>query len=117
MMFLGGESTTKYTAIFQNAGQLVPDNDEQIGGRRIGRVPDIGLTDDNRAVVDFGDEEGFVPLREGTRAVIKATSLSGIANRYITLTPGTGPELDDGATLTQDNTTSIVEIDQLFNTL
>ena len=116
-LFLGGESKTKYTAVFQNAGQLVVDNDVQIGGRRIGRVTDIRLSDDNRAVVDFEVEEGFVPLREGTRAVIKATSLSGIANRYITLTPGTGDPLNEGATLTQDNTTSIVEIDQLFNTL
>jgi phospholipid/cholesterol/gamma-HCH transport system substrate-binding protein len=117
IMFLGGDSPTKYTAIFQNAGQLVVDNDVQIGGRRIGRVTDIRLTDDNRAIVDFEVEKGFVPLREGTRALIKATSLSGIANRYIVLTPGNGPELEEGATLQQDDTTSIVEIDQLFNTL
>jgi phospholipid/cholesterol/gamma-HCH transport system substrate-binding protein len=116
-MFLGGSSTTKYKAVFQNAGQLVVDNDVQIGGRRIGRVTDIRLTDDNRAIVDFEVEEGYVPLREGTRALIKATSLSGIANRYIVLTPGNGEELEEGTTLTQDNTTSIVEIDQLFNTL
>jgi phospholipid/cholesterol/gamma-HCH transport system substrate-binding protein len=116
-VFLGGESKTKYKAVFENAGQLVRDDDVQIGGRRVGAITDIRLTDDNRAIVDFEVEEGFVPLREGTRAVIKATSLSGIANRYITLTPGTGQELDEGATLSEQNTTSIVEIDQLFNTL
>ncbi len=116
-MFLGGESPTKYKAVFENAGQLVRDDDVQIGGRRVGSIKDIRLTDDNRAIVDFEVEEGFVPLREGTRALIKATSLSGIANRYIVLTPGSGPELDQGATLQQDATTSIVEIDQLFNTL
>jgi phospholipid/cholesterol/gamma-HCH transport system substrate-binding protein len=116
-MLLGGEKTTKYQARFQNAGQLVKDNDVQIGGRRIGRVTDIRLTDRNEALVDFEVQEGYAPLREGTRALIKATSLSGIANRYIVLTPGNGEELDEGATLEQDETTSIVEIDQLFNTL
>ncbi|MDQ3742355.1 MAG: MlaD family protein [Actinomycetota bacterium] len=117
ILLLGGSSPTKYRAVFQNAGQLVADNDVQIGGRRIGRVTDIKLTDDNLAVVDFEVEEDFSPLREGTRALIKATSLSGIANRYIVLTPGNGEPLDDGATLQESETTPIVEIDQLFNTL
>ena len=40
--------------------------------------------------------------------MIRATSLSGIANRYVSLAPGpnNAPELADGATLTGDNTTS-----------
>ena len=117
VLFLGGESPTKYKAVFQNAGQLVVDNDVQIGGRRIGRVTDIRLTDDNRAIVDFEVEKDYAPLHEGTRALIKATSLSGIANRYIVLTPGSGRELEENTTLQENETTSIVEIDQLFNTL
>jgi phospholipid/cholesterol/gamma-HCH transport system substrate-binding protein len=117
VLLLGGSSTAKYTIQFENAGQLVKDDDVQIGGRRVGSVKDIRLTNDNQAEVDIEVEEGYVPLREGTRALIKATSLSGIANRYIVLSPGSGRELDDGATLQQDKTTPIVEIDQLFNTL
>jgi phospholipid/cholesterol/gamma-HCH transport system substrate-binding protein len=116
-MLLGGSDKTKYTAVFENAGQLVRDDDVQIGGRRVGSITDIRLTDDNQAIVDFELEEGFVPLRDGTKALIRATSLSGIANRYIVLTPGNGRELDEGATLQTDDSTSIVEIDQLFNTL
>ncbi|HEV2999971.1 MAG TPA: MlaD family protein [Solirubrobacteraceae bacterium] len=116
-LLLGGEDVTKYHARFENAGQLVKDDDVQIGGRRVGAITDIRLTDRNEAIVDFELEEGFAPLRQGTRALIKATSLSGIANRYIVLTPGTGEPLDEGATLEPDETTSIVEIDQLFNTL
>ncbi|HEV2811772.1 MAG TPA: MlaD family protein [Solirubrobacteraceae bacterium] len=116
-LMLGGSDTQKYKARFENAGQLVRDDDVQIGGRRVGSITDIKLTDDNQAEVDIEVEEGFTPLREGTRALIKATSLSGIANRYIVLTPGSGQPLDEGATLQQDKTTSIVEIDQLFNTL
>ena len=117
IVFLGGSDTTAYKVRFQNAGQLVRDDDVQIGGRRVGSITDIRLTSNNEAEVDIEVQEGFVPLREGTRATIRATSLSGIANRYIALTPGSGPELDPGATLDQSASTTIVDLDQLFNTL
>ncbi len=118
-MLLGGSSTTKYKVRFQNAGQLVKDDDVQIGGRRIGSIKDIRLTSDNQADIDIEVNEEFAPLREGTRAVIRATSLSGIANRYIALTPGpnNGQELEENAVLTTADTTDIVDLDQLFNTL
>jgi phospholipid/cholesterol/gamma-HCH transport system substrate-binding protein len=50
--------------------------------------------------------------------VIRATSLSGIANRYVSITPGANnePTLPDNATIERGNTTSIVDLDQLFNT-
>jgi phospholipid/cholesterol/gamma-HCH transport system substrate-binding protein len=117
VLLVGGPEPTRYKIRFQNAGQLVRDDDVQIGGRRVGAITDIRLTGDNQAEVDVEVEEGFAPLREGTRAVIRATSLSGIANRYIALTPGTGAPLDEGATLEQDASTTIVDLDQLFNTL
>jgi phospholipid/cholesterol/gamma-HCH transport system substrate-binding protein len=110
---------TEYTLEFENAGQLVPDNDVQVGGRRVGSVRSIELTDNNLAAVKVRVEEPFAPLREGTKATIRLTSLSGIANRYIALTPG--PEgakaLPDGATLTTASTTPVVDLDQIFNTL
>ena len=64
-------------------------------------------------------EEPVAPLREGTEATIRLTSLSGIANRYVALNPGPedAKELPDGATLTTDATTSVVDLDQIFNTL
>ena len=50
------------------------------------------LTDDAQADVTISVDE---PLREGTTAIIRATSLSGIANRYVSITPGpnNAPEL------------------------
>src|SRR6476661_10661894 len=112
-----GNSTT-YRLRFENAGQLVKDDDVQVGGRRIGSVRKIELTDDNQAAITISVQDGYAPLHEGTTAIIRATSLSGIANRYIALTPGpnSNPKLPDGATLGTDNTTSIVDLDQLFNT-
>jgi phospholipid/cholesterol/gamma-HCH transport system substrate-binding protein len=91
----------------------------QVGGRRVGSVRDIELTDDNRAAVKITVQEPYAPLREGTQAVIRLTSLSGIANRYVALTPGPGDakEIAGGATLPAGSTTDVVDLDQIFNTL
>jgi phospholipid/cholesterol/gamma-HCH transport system substrate-binding protein len=108
-----------YKLKFQNAGQLVKGDDVQIGGRRIGSVQKIDLTSDNEAQLTIKVIKDFSPLHQGTSAVIRATSLSGIANRYIALTPGpnSNKALPSGAILTADQTTSPVDLDQLFNTL
>jgi phospholipid/cholesterol/gamma-HCH transport system substrate-binding protein len=119
VLLLRGAGGHEYTLVFQNAGQLVKDDDVQIGGRRVGSIRDIRLTNDNRAAVKVVVEEPYAPLREGTDAVIRLTSLSGIANRYVALTPAPpdAKRLDDGATLETDATTSVVDLDQVFNTL
>ena len=51
--------------------------------------------------------------------MIRATSLSGIANRYVSIAPGpdNAAEMEDGATVSGEKTTSPVDLDQLFNTL
>ena len=118
LLFRGSEGK-EYTLLFETAGQLVPDNDVQVGGRRVGSVRSIDLTDDNQAAIKIRVEEPVAPLREGTEATIRLTSLSGIANRYVALSPGPedAKELPDGATLTTDATTSVVDLDQIFNTL
>ena len=114
-----GGGDARYDLVFQNAGQLVKDDDVQVGGRRIGSIREIKLTDDNQARVHVKIQEPYAPLHEGTTAIIRPTSLSGIANRYIALTPGAqlGQELDDGATLAVGATTTSVDLDQLFNAL
>jgi phospholipid/cholesterol/gamma-HCH transport system substrate-binding protein len=119
LLLFKGDGGTEYTLLFQNAGQLVKDDDVQVGGRRIGSVRDIELTDDNQAAIRVTVQEPYAPLRDGTRAVIRLTSLSGIANRYIALTPGPGDaeELPEGATLRADATTDVVDLDQIFDTL
>jgi phospholipid/cholesterol/gamma-HCH transport system substrate-binding protein len=118
-LLLRGDGGTTYKLRFENAGQLVKDDDVQVGGRRVGSVRAIKLTDDNQAEITVKVQGDYAPLHEGTTAVIRATSLSGIANRYIALTPGpnSNTALPDGATLQAGDTTSIVDLDQLFNTL
>jgi len=119
ILLVTGASKHEYTLVFQSAGQLVKDNDVQVGGRRIGRVADIKLSSRNLAEVRIQVDEPYAPLHVGTTATIRSGSLSGVANRYISLAPGpnSGPKLDDGATLGLDRTTTSVDLDQLFDTL
>ena len=119
ILLLSGGSKHEYTLVFQSAGQLVKDNDVQIGGRRIGRVADIKLSSNNLAEVRIQVDEPYAPLHQGTTATIRSGSLSGVANRYISLAPGpnNGKQLDDGSTLGLDKTTTSVDLDQLFDTL
>ena len=88
VLLLTGSSKHEYTLVFQSAGQLVKDNDVQVGGRRIGRVADIKLSDKNLAEVRVQVDEPYAPLHLGTTATIRSGSLSGVANRYISLSPG-----------------------------
>jgi phospholipid/cholesterol/gamma-HCH transport system substrate-binding protein len=108
-----------YRFVFQNAGQLVRGDVVRIGGTPAGEVTGIELGEDSRAEVEVSVDKDFAPLHQGTRATIRATSLIGIANRYVDIHPGPNfrPELEDGAVLDSSNTTSIVELDQFFNAL
>jgi phospholipid/cholesterol/gamma-HCH transport system substrate-binding protein len=115
VVLLGGGGGHKYTLVFQNAGQLVPDNQVLIGGSPVGSVESIDLSDDNLAEVHVEVEQ---ELHEGTTATIRATSLSGVANHYVSISPGpnSSPALDEGAELGLSATTTPVDIDQFFNT-
>src|SRR6266540_5797354 len=119
VLLLSGDGGKEYRVHLINAGQLVNGDDVQVGGRRVGSIENISLTDHNQAQLKIKVDSDFAPLHEGTSAVVRATSLSGIANRYLALTPGpnSAPKLPDNAILRTDKTTSIVDLDELFNTL
>jgi phospholipid/cholesterol/gamma-HCH transport system substrate-binding protein len=115
IVFFSGGGGHKYTLVFQNAAQLVPDNQVLIGGSPVGSVESIELSDDNLAEVNVEvDQE----LHEGTTATVRATSLSGVANHYVSVSPGpnSSPALDDGAEIGLGSTTTPIDIDQFFNT-
>jgi phospholipid/cholesterol/gamma-HCH transport system substrate-binding protein len=115
LLLMGGGNGHKYKLLFQSGGQLVKGNQVLIGGSPVGSVDDIKLTADNQAEVDITVDQ---PLHEGSTAVIRATSLSGVANHYVSITagPNNAPELPDDATLTAASTTTPVDLDQLFDT-
>jgi phospholipid/cholesterol/gamma-HCH transport system substrate-binding protein len=115
IVYFTGNGGHRYTLVFQNAGQLVPDNQVLIGGSPVGSVKSIELSDENLAEINVEVDQ---QLHEGTTAVIRATSLSGVANHYVSISPGpnSSPELEDGAELGLASTTTPVDIDQFFNT-
>jgi phospholipid/cholesterol/gamma-HCH transport system substrate-binding protein len=109
----------QYRLVFPSAGQLVKGDVVRIGGTGVGTVTKVGLSDDDQAQVDISVDDGYGSLHQGTTATIRAEGLTGVASRYVDLSPAsqTRPTLDDGALIRGDKTTAIVEIDQLFNTL
>jgi phospholipid/cholesterol/gamma-HCH transport system substrate-binding protein len=117
LLFTGGSDYTVKVQ-FENAGQLVKGNQVQVGGRPIGTVSKISLTESGLAEIEIKITE-LKPLHEGTTAVIRSSSLSGIANRYVALSlgPQSSPKIESGGQIRPDRTTSPVDLDQLFNTL
>ena len=120
LLFLGGDSY-EVRARFQAATQMVPGNQVKIAGRPAGLVEEIELTEDNEAELVLTIDEEFAPLREGTEATIRIASLSGVVNRYVDLRipsadgdGSTTPEIPEGGLIPSEDTTSAVDIDQLF---
>jgi phospholipid/cholesterol/gamma-HCH transport system substrate-binding protein len=119
LAMFGGSDPYRVKAVFQNAGQLVPGNEVRVGGQPIGSISDIQLDDSANAVVTMEVGDAVAPLHEGTTATIRATSLSGITSRYISLKPGpnSNTELADGGRIGTDETSSPVDLDTLFDSL
>lgn len=119
LAMFGDEDPYRVKAVFQNAGQLVPGNEVRVGGQPIGSISDIELDDSANAIVTMEVGDPVAPLHEGTTATIRATSLSGITSRYISLKPGPNNrnELEDGGRIGADETSSPVDLDTLFDSL
>jgi phospholipid/cholesterol/gamma-HCH transport system substrate-binding protein len=119
LLVLTAGSPYTVKADFVSASQLVKGNAVKVSGHPIGSVGDITLTDDGKAEVTLNiDADGYHPLRRGTRATIRQTSLSGVANRYVDLQLGgaDGAKIPDGGMLAAQNTTAAVDLDQIFDT-
>ncbi|MFI5122562.1 MAG: MlaD family protein, partial [Vicinamibacteria bacterium] len=116
-----GGDQYEVTAEFENAGQLVKGNEVVVGGTAAGTVKTIELGPQGQALVTFSVDEAYAPLQRGTVATIRSPSLSQIAGRQIQLTLPVdsqgGDPIDDGGQLSESETVSAVDLDQLFNTL
>jgi len=117
---LSGGSSYEVHAIFQNASQLVTGDQVQVSGNSVGSVSKIALTPNGEADLTLTINDSTVkPLRVGTTAVIREASLSGIANRYVDLDlgPGNAPAIPSGGQISASQTTSTVDLDELFDSL
>jgi len=115
VLIFGGSSGHTYKLEFQTAGQIVPGNLVMVGGHRVGSVKSVELTDNNQAEITINVDDA---LHEDTSAIIRHSSLSSVANHYISLTPGpdNAKLLDDNAVIDQGSTTTAVDLDQFFDT-
>jgi phospholipid/cholesterol/gamma-HCH transport system substrate-binding protein len=103
-----------------NASQLVEGNQVKVGGVPVGKVSSIGLADDGRARLRLSlRDDALTPLHAGTKALVRSTSLAGIANRYVAILPGpnNAPEIPDGGEIPAEDATPEVDLDAVLNTL
>lgn len=117
---LSGPATYEYKLYFQTAELLVNGNPVEVGGVPVGSVQQIIYRKRlNQAEVVISVAAPVGPLHEGTKAEIRYPSLSGVANRYISLEPGPNnyPVLRSGAAIPVTETKSPTDLDELFDTL
>ena len=120
LILLGSGSSYQVKAVFINASQIVTGDQVQVAGNPVGSVSSISLTPNGQAQLTLTiTNSAFMPLKQGTEATVRQTSLSGVANRYVDLRlgPATAPSIPDNGVISTNNTTSAVDLDQLFNTL
>ncbi|MGA8363594.1 MAG: MlaD family protein [Solirubrobacteraceae bacterium] len=118
LVFSGGGGAD-YHLEMKEAGQLVRGDQVQVGGVPVGSVTNIELTKDFKARITIHVDSSLAPLHAGTISEIRVPSLTGVANRFVALTPGPNnrPALAPGTTLPANKTREVVDLDQLFNTL
>lgn len=116
----GGSSDYTVVAKFQDAGQVVSGNQVRVAGATVGTVSGIELADDGQALLKLKiTNEDYQPLHEGTRVILRNSSLSSIANRIMVVEPGpnNAPEIADGGEIEAEDTRSATDIDQVLNAI
>jgi phospholipid/cholesterol/gamma-HCH transport system substrate-binding protein len=108
---IGGGDT--YHAMFTEAGGLKVNDEVRIAGVRVGKVNEVELDDDQVKVTfkvddaaDFGGE---------TRAAIKVKTILG--SMFLALEPAGGGQLDEGATIPAERTSSPFDVVDAFEGL
>ena len=119
IVFAGGGGAT-YKFELENDSQLVLGDQVQVGGVPVGSVTGIALTHNYRsALITIHIEGSLVPLHRGTTAQVRVPSLTTVAGRYVSLSPGpnNAPALPPGSTLPAGSGKGTTDLDQLFDTL
>jgi phospholipid/cholesterol/gamma-HCH transport system substrate-binding protein len=116
IVLLSSGSSYDLKLTFSDASQLVTGNQVKVGGVPIGTVSTIGLTPNGQALITVSiSSSQFDPLHQGTTAAVRISSLSSVANRFISIDPGpnNAPSLQSGAVIPTTDTLAQVDIDSL----
>ncbi len=118
IVFAGGGGAS-YKFELENDSQLVLGDQVEVGGVPVGSVTAIALTHNYRsALITIHIEGSLVPLHRGTTAQVRVPSLTTVAGRYVSLSPGpnNAPALPPGSTLPAGSSKGTTDLDQLFDT-
>jgi virulence factor Mce-like protein len=113
---LGGDSTKTVVAHFPRTVSVYEGSDVRVLGVPVGTVTRVEPTGTDVTVTMAYDDE--VRLPADAKAVIIAPSVVG--DRYVQLTPaysGTGDVMADGAELSVEDTSTPLELDQIYDSL
>ena len=108
---IGGGDT--YHAMFTEAGGLKVNDEVRVAGVRVGKVDAIELAGDEVEVTfKVDDTAAFGP---DTRAAIKVKTILG--SMFLALEPAGGGQLDEGATIPVERTSSPYDVVEAFEGL
>ena len=114
IILLSSGSSYQVKAVFQDGSQIVSGNLVEVAGNPVGSVSNITLTPNGNAQLTLTiNQDTYQPLHQGTQAVVRQASLSGLANRYVDLHvgPGSNPVIPNGGVIGTQNTSSAVDLE------
>ena len=120
VLMFGGGGGTEYTVRMQTANQLVKGNQVRVGGLAVGedhRHQAVGGQPGRHQGHDQRRLRSAAPRDRRSRCARSHCPRWRTATSRCTPGPTTAPEIPDGGTLDADETTNVVDLDQLFNTL
>ncbi len=116
LIALRSGGTYEVTAVFDDVRGLIEGGEVKAGGLEVGKVEEISFTESGMPEVRMSIDSDL-RLRQGAFANIRLASNIGAINRFVDLSQGDGPELDDGATLGPGSTDQPVDLDLAVSTL